>query len=434
MTLPPFGWQNTLATPLSAAELEAFGLYIANYFDNGSSPFGTPNSVVTASRTLKPSGGDDTSQIQAAINAGGVTFLAPGTYTQSGTLDLNTGGIGGALVALGGTSRWRPNVAPPVIINYTGNSNAVQINGSVQYDNFTVRGIRWDGASAGASSVGLLLQTANVGNVYIEGLLFEDCGFTNFGLNQIVLSGQVFDITFRRVVAHNTGHGTDNVISVTAQGSYVPSQLMWLDCWLVQSQNSKWAYFQDVSANVSTRFLGGTVTTGNAAGAANTSANGIHCLGHLSIVQTHIESCALGVEWAGPSATIMSDEIVSNTTGVAIGSSLNTALQANGAFVQGIQGNTTDILVRTSGSRANCVVQMAQSTVLSDLRQSSDGVNDVSYLGRAQSSAGTATGYSAGTTAVTFHSDDKYTGNIGANGYTINGIVAALKTVGILTQ
>lgn len=48
------------------------------------------------------------------------------------------------------------------------------------------------------------------------------------------------------------------------------------------------------------------------------------------------------------------------------------------------------------------------------------------------SAVGTATGYSAGATAATFHSDDKYTGNVGATAYTINGIVAALKNLGWL--
>lgn len=48
------------------------------------------------------------------------------------------------------------------------------------------------------------------------------------------------------------------------------------------------------------------------------------------------------------------------------------------------------------------------------------------------SAVGTATGYTAGGTAATFHSDDTYTGNVGTTGYTINGIVAALKTIGWL--
>lgn len=49
-----------------------------------------------------------------------------------------------------------------------------------------------------------------------------------------------------------------------------------------------------------------------------------------------------------------------------------------------------------------------------------------------QSTVGTATGYTAGATTGTFHTDDKYSGNTGSTGYTINGIVNVLKTVGIL--
>lgn len=48
------------------------------------------------------------------------------------------------------------------------------------------------------------------------------------------------------------------------------------------------------------------------------------------------------------------------------------------------------------------------------------------------SAVGASTGYSAGTTTATFHSDDKYTGNVGTTAYTINGIVAALKNLGLI--
>jgi hypothetical protein len=51
---------------------------------------------------------------------------------------------------------------------------------------------------------------------------------------------------------------------------------------------------------------------------------------------------------------------------------------------------------------------------------------------RNQSAAGAAAGYTAGATAGTFHTDDTYTGNTGATGYTVNGIVAALKNLGLI--
>jgi hypothetical protein len=51
-----------------------------------------------------------------------------------------------------------------------------------------------------------------------------------------------------------------------------------------------------------------------------------------------------------------------------------------------------------------------------------------------QSTIGTATGYAAGATAATFHSDDTYTGNVGSTAYTINGVVAALKRLGLVAQ
>lgn len=48
------------------------------------------------------------------------------------------------------------------------------------------------------------------------------------------------------------------------------------------------------------------------------------------------------------------------------------------------------------------------------------------------STVGTATGYTAGTTAATFHEDDTYTGNTGTTAYTINGLINNLKTLGLI--
>lgn len=47
---------------------------------------------------------------------------------------------------------------------------------------------------------------------------------------------------------------------------------------------------------------------------------------------------------------------------------------------------------------------------------------------------GTSTGYTAGSTTGTFHTDDKYTGNVGTTAYTVNGIVAALKNLGLIAS
>jgi len=50
------------------------------------------------------------------------------------------------------------------------------------------------------------------------------------------------------------------------------------------------------------------------------------------------------------------------------------------------------------------------------------------------SAVGSNVGYDAGTHSTTFHSDDIYSGDVGSTAYTINGIVAALKNIGLLTR
>jgi hypothetical protein len=47
---------------------------------------------------------------------------------------------------------------------------------------------------------------------------------------------------------------------------------------------------------------------------------------------------------------------------------------------------------------------------------------------------GSSSGYSEGSMSATFNSDDKYTGNVGSTAYTINGIVAALKNLGLIAS
>lgn len=66
---------------------------------------------------------------------------------------------------------------------------------------------------------------------------------------------------------------------------------------------------------------------------------------------------------------------------------------------------------------------------LEDAQQNFERLEDAL---RAQASVGSATGYTAGSTAATFHSDDTYTGGVGTTGYTINGLVARMKTLGLL--
>jgi hypothetical protein len=85
MTLNPFGWQNNNpATPLSAAELEAFGLYIANYFDNGISTK-VPSLGTAFNGTLLGGTGDNITNQLASPATGQFLEFAQGTAASPDT-------------------------------------------------------------------------------------------------------------------------------------------------------------------------------------------------------------------------------------------------------------------------------------------------------------------------------------------------------------
>lgn len=105
------------------------------------------------------------------------------------------------------------------------------------------------------------------------------------------------------------------------------------------------------------------------------------------------------------------------------------------------RGGANLLLVSAPG--ASTQLRVGNGTQVGQLAEAGGGItlgqsaaNKISFYNvtpiAQPSAAGAATGYTAGTTAATFHSDDKYSGNVGTTGYTINGIVAALKNLGLI--
>lgn len=85
MTLPEFGWKNSLVTPLDADNLEAQLKHVSDYFENGNSAFGSPASVVSVVSTVKPTGvgATDDAVLRSALAAcpaqGGTVWVTQGT-------------------------------------------------------------------------------------------------------------------------------------------------------------------------------------------------------------------------------------------------------------------------------------------------------------------------------------------------------------------
>lgn len=106
------------------------------------------------------------------------------------------------------------------------------------------------------------------------------------------------------------------------------------------------------------------------------------------------------------------------------------AAGSTGIFITGSNAGDTGLQALTLGKR----MLFGGSTIVMSITNA----NTLGYFGVTevvqQSAVGTATGYAAGATAVTFHSDDTYTGNTGSTAYTINGVVSALKKYGLLAS
>src|SRR5260370_14116237 len=132
---------------------DANGNRILDYSYAGYEGGGVKLPVVPVAQTISPVSGDNTSHIQAAINAvsaltpdangfGGAVMLQPGTYTVSGTISITAGGVvlRGSGSGTGG-SNLNMTGSPHLLLSISGSGSATTVGSSASItDSFVPSG------------------------------------------------------------------------------------------------------------------------------------------------------------------------------------------------------------------------------------------------------------------------------------------------------
>jgi len=429
---------------------------------------------------------DDTAAIQAAIDAahaagGGVVFFpmpSSSGYKVNGTLTLTDYQD---IRLVGASSRRSPYEAPGGVMLLRGSGTATMIdwqatattgtslkgcgieNISLQCNNLASTGIVLGDIFGGtfrnvyvseATAVGLDLTTNNIGNLGLQGNTFEGISTRN----STASSG--IGMRWR-----SSGAGSPNVsLNVFINVMIDHADGTGLDCG-------------DSDSNI---VFGMTISRPTGAGKGiyfrgSNGPSGGHARSHMILnLQSTGVVYAEATGFTFPSASnyiLYNDENGGGTPTVESGATLTWVSMSgpfthdfvNGAFGTGAMRlkNNSSIYGRNAAGTGDVELfaintlnefQVFSPTRLSGALTLADGVgvgigttsgtkfgsstSKMGFYGNAAvarpSAAGAATGYVAGATTATFHSDDTYTGNTGTTGYTINGIVAALKTLGLL--
>lgn len=191
----------------------------------------------------------------------------------------------------------------------------------------------------------------------------------------------------------------------------------------------------DKLASATQTFAGAVFSGANPALPTSQTGSGLAANGMLRSVVSSTASFAWKIAVANGADTrdrmiVLGDGTVQWSSGAAVADVQQSRLAAGRLQIQAIGGIATGL---TIGDGVN--VGRVDDAGGGILITNSSG-NKLAFYGGTPtvrpSAVGSATGYTAGTTVGTFHTDDKYTGNVGATAYTINGIVAALKNLGLI--
>lgn len=325
----------------------------------------------------------------AALPTGGGDVLFPlGDYKITTTIDLFTGV---RLVGLGGSSRWGQNPAmtsfPTRILAYGAIGAGLRIKpglavgaSGANYRNIKIHNLHVDGENATGTADGLQLDCTDA-NVSLQGLVVEDCMFSNFPRSQIrqlanSATGGGWSVSFNRVSAHDKQqNGSGNLVDFLGPSSSPFASVQFIDPVLVPYVSGEWAL----------KFIGADceLLNGNIAPQAASGGNGVWITGASTIVGTHME----GIGNTGTGARLSSiaghrflpGYCSTWSVGLQVGDSTAAATGCENTFIgTAISGNTTDIKIEAGGSRKSTfIASVASSAVITDSRASTDGIFEV---------------------------------------------------------
>lgn len=399
-----------------------------------------------------PNGVDDTAALAALIGPSRTIQLQPGTYNVSGAIGVNCDSITN-LVIQGASGEWFTNAGS--VINYGGAGTAISMRGTGgSTDGCVIRNLAVNannaailidfgttsGTATNPGTSNCKLEKVSLNSTSTTNILWnlaqaischaDDCAFVGGGVAiQGVTTANGFSNTHTIEASYFTGATTIAIKNPCQNWTIQGNTFEPLAGTIAGALTHDGTVSAGIAGSLGLTIIGNSFQdSATSAGSAwvTVRGQGITIIGNdfLSHADTHIKTLTAVVGLAIIGNVFLNDDVNPVNFGAAPTQFVMLGNQWNSAHLLG--GTTPGVpsFWMTNGNQMH-------------LGQHLDLTGGLALWGVAaqasqQAAVGAAAGYTAGATVATFHSDDTYTGNTGTTGYTINGIVLALKNQGLL--